>query len=340
MSPVNTPAVFGRRSVLSALAAGGAGLVLAGCGSSSGEAGGSGGGKGWTFTDDAGNKVSLPERPTRIAGFLDVVAALWNYGIEPVAAFGYKAVADAVALEGKDTSKVTEVGRTYGQINVEALAASSPDLIVTKIYPEKGDKLTGNEVPFGFTDHTQVKTVSKVAPIVCVLMTGTAEDVMHRTNRLAKALGVDFASPRMKQAEQDYQAAGERLQQAAGKGLTVMAEAAYASKGVYIAKPADDPALAYYAELGVDFVEPGGDEYYWHVATWEEIGRYRSDVILNSTRAMGADELGKQPTFASLPAYQAGQVYPWHFQAMDYVGQGENMNQFAGFLEKSKNVTG
>ena len=63
-------------------------------------------------------------------------------------------------------------------------------------------------------------------------------------------------------------------------------------------------------------------------------------MILNSTRAMSPEELAKQPTFASLPAFQADQIYPWHFQALDYLGRAGHMNQLAGFLEQSKNVTG
>lgn len=29
--------------------------------------------------------------------------------------------------------------------------------------------------------------------------------------------------------------------------------------------PSDDPALNYYQSLGVDFVEPDGDDYFWEI---------------------------------------------------------------------------
>lgn len=296
----------------------------------------------WSFTDDLGVTHELPEQPTRIAGLTDAVSSLWSYGIKPVAVFGYTAMADDSSFDGKDTTGVTEVGRTYGEIDLEALAAADPDLIVTHAYPPDGtdEPLDPDMHLYGFADKTQQDAVEQIAPIVTIEMDGMADQVVGRTLDLAAALGVDPQSPDMTSAKADYDEAAERLAAAADKGLTVMALAAYVDDGLYIAKAPDDPSLGYYSSLGVDFPDPGGEAYYWQTATWEQVGQYATDVILNSTRAMSIKEVQQQPTFADLPAAQAGQVYPWNSQNMDYVAQAENMNDLATWLEESEKVTG
>ena len=85
---------------------------------------------GWEFTDDLGNTVTLEEAPTRVAGLNDVLSSLWNYGIEPVAAWGQTSIEDDVAFEDKDLDGVGIVGTSYGQIDLEQLAAADPDVIV------------------------------------------------------------------------------------------------------------------------------------------------------------------------------------------------------------------
>jgi len=56
------------------------------------------------FTDDLGHQVTLPDRPLRVAGLTDVVAALWNYGVEPVAAFGFTGISQDKRFAGRDLS--------------------------------------------------------------------------------------------------------------------------------------------------------------------------------------------------------------------------------------------
>src|SRR2546429_1842671 len=79
----------------------------------------------WSFTDDLGHTVTVDQQPTRIAGLTDVVASLWNYGIKPVAAFGYTGISQDQRFAGRDLSGVTELGPMYGQIDLEALAAAA-----------------------------------------------------------------------------------------------------------------------------------------------------------------------------------------------------------------------
>lgn len=327
-----------RRSLLSGAAALAATGFLSACGpNTSGDEKGGGGKSGWSFTDDRGEKISLDRTPTRIAGLNDAIASLWNYGIVPVASFGYTGLDADVNFKGKDTSKVTEVGTTYGEINLVRLQAQKPDLIVTHAYPEDESGEVDPDKPlYGFKDIKQQQDAAKIAPIVALSMTGSADKVVQRTTEFATSLGVERALLDEKKA--DYDAARERLKKAASSGLTVMAVAAYETDGVHIAKAEDDPALRSYTELGVKYPDPGGDQYYWRQVAWENITSFRTDVVLYSLRAMSGDDMLKQPTFAQLPAAKAGQLYPWEFSAMDYVAQAATINRLAENLEGARRV--
>ncbi|HLU57998.1 MAG TPA: ABC transporter substrate-binding protein [Pseudonocardia sp.] len=293
---------------------------------------------GWSYTDDLGNTVTLDERPTRIAGLTDVVASLWNYGIEPVAAFGYTAISQDQRFAGRDLSGVTELGMMYGQIDLEALAAAEPDLIVTHAYPVDAAGTIDPQQPlYGFADLAQQEAVARIAPIVAITMDGSAVQVIDRTAQLALALGADPAVVTGARAE--YDAAADRLRAAATSGLQVLVVAAYPDEGFYVAKAPDDPALTSYADLGVNFVDPGGTDYYWEVVSWENVGSLPADVVLESQLdEMTAEQIIAQPTFARTPAGQARQVYPWVFASMDYAAQAAYMNELAGHLESARKV--
>lgn len=294
--------------------------------------------EGWEFTDDRGVTVTLDEAPDRVAGLNDVVSSLWNYGVAPVATFGQTSAADDVAFEGKDLSDVALVGTTYGEIDLEALAAADPDLVVTTVYPTtSGGEIDPEGVPYGFQDLAQLEQVEQIAPVVVIGWTGSAADVIERTAELAVAVGADQDGIAAERA--DFDTAAAQLTEAASSGVTVLPVAAYAGEGFYMAKAPDDPSLRLYADLGVQFLDPGGQDYYWQTAGWESVTDYRSDVILYSLRgAMTPEEMATQPTYGLLPAAQAGQVYPWEYIGMDYPAQAAYMERLAGWLSDSEPV--
>ncbi|WP_019814264.1 ABC transporter substrate-binding protein [Saccharomonospora saliphila] len=332
-------AFLSRRAVLrGGVALGTTGLLTA-CGASGGAGNtGSAGSGSWTFTDDRGETVRLDRTPTRIAGLNDVIASLWNYGVVPVGSFGATALADDVNFTGRDTARVTEVGTTYGQIDIEALLALEPDLVVTHAYPvDSSGRLDPAKPLYGFADLAQQRKVAELAPIVALAMAGSATTVVGRTAEFARSIGVP--ERRLRGYEADYDAARERLRAATEAGLTAMAVAGYPGDGVHIAKAADDPALRSYTELGLSYPDPGGDEYYWRTVSWENVTDHRTDVVLYSLRAMDRASLLDQPTFAQLPAARAGQVYPWEFSSMDYPAQARTLDALAANLEKSRPVT-
>ncbi|RBY92825.1 ABC transporter substrate-binding protein [Blastococcus sp. TF02A-30] len=297
--------------------------------------------EGWSFTDDLGQTVELDAAPERVAGLNDLAASLWNYGIEPVATFGQTSAEDDVAFEGRDLSDVAIVGSSYGEIDLEALAAADPDVIVTTIYPvdSSGDIPEGT-AGYGFNDLEQEEQVAEIAPVIHIAYRGSAAEVIDRVVELAGALGVDTGSGDVADARADFEAASEALREAATGGVSVLPVFATEADGWWMAKAPDDPQLRLYQDLGVNFVDPGGEGYFWNSVSWEEVPNHPSDVLLYSLRfSMTPEEIAAQPTAALLPAVQAGQLYPWKYIGPDYVAQAAYMEELAGYLTEARKVS-
>src|SRR6185437_13582635 len=164
-------------------------FVLAGCSSSARPAASSTSSK-WTYTDALGKTVTLAQRPTRIAGLNDVIVSLLEYGIKPVASFGYSSIGDDQRFDGLDTKGITQVGTSYGAIDLAKLAEAKPDLIVTDVYPTDSKGTIDKTQPdYGFENVQQQAEIEKIAPIVTIYMGGDGADVVEHTTQLATALG-------------------------------------------------------------------------------------------------------------------------------------------------------
>lgn len=312
-------------------------LAVSGCASGSTSSDSSAGS--WSFKDDLGKTVKLDSTPTRIAGLNDVLVSLMNYGIKPVASFGYSSLQDDQRFTGLDTSGITQVGTSYGEINLEKLAAAKPDLIVADVYPidEKGT-IDKRQPDYGFKNLEQQKQVAQIAPIVTLYMGGDGADVVTRTTQLAKSLGAKSSLITTTRAK--YETAKSRLASAA-KQHDVQVTVMYAdADGVYVAKPEDDPAIRMYRDIGVNTTVPTPKGYYWGVYSWENATKVQGDVILLQQSGYDVAELRKQPTFADNPALAANQVHTWVSSGMDYVSQAAYMTNLAGWLTESKRVTG
>lgn len=289
----------------------------------------------WTYTDDVGQTIELDETPIRIAAYGDAAAALWAFGIKPVAIFTWSDPTTDPLLAGVDLSQTEVVGSTYGEIDVELLAAARPDLIIATTYAEDdADSM------YGFKDKVQLAKIKKIAPVLAVGQVGSAIDVIATNERLAAALGIDVADgSQVADDRAAFEAASADLTDAATtSGLTVLALHGDAD-GLYYCKAPDDPALKYFGDLGVDFVEVTGKDYYWQTVSWENADTYSADVLLYSNReAYTPKQLGEQPVFATLPAYQEGQMHPWESNSMDYPSQTLYMERLAGWLRSDQDV--
>ncbi|HEY5978185.1 MAG TPA: ABC transporter substrate-binding protein [Microlunatus sp.] len=293
----------------------------------------------WSFTDDLAKTVTLDARPTRVAGLSDVVYSLMNYGLKPVASFGYSDLAADTRFTDLDTSGIVELGKTYGEIDIEALAKAAPDVIVTHVYPTDASGTIDQTQPlYGFKDLAQQEQVAGIAPIVTIVMGGSAADVIQRTTELVVALGASADSGPVAEGEVAFDQASAALTAAAKSGVVsqpIYAEAA----NVYVAKAPDDPGLRMYADLGMKFVEPKTEDYYWDIISWEDYDTIGGDLVLYSQRGFGPEQLQKQPTFAATPAAKANQIHPWVFAGMDYPSQAAYMTQLAGWLTDATKVS-
>jgi len=288
----------------------------------------------WSFTDGIGQDIALDARPTRIAAYGDQAAALMHFGITPVAIFHYQDPATDSTFDGLDLDGIPVVGTAYGEIDLEQLLGEiRPDLVVTTSYREETP-----DTMYGFKDKTQIDTIRSQVPIAGILQDGTALDVIRANEELVGLLGVDVEGGKVAEDRAAFEQVSDELREAAGTGLTAVA--IYAEDAnLYYAKAPDDPALAYYAELGVQFPEFAGKDYYWEIVSWERADTYSPDLFLYSERdSYTLDQYAEQPTFAALPAPRAGQMHPWVVSAMDYVSQAAYMRRLAEWLREDDDV--
>ncbi|GAB2827759.1 hypothetical protein GCM10022221_27550 [Actinocorallia aurea] len=292
----------------------------------------------WSFTDDLGRTVTLDAKPTRVAGFHDQVVPLLNYGLKPVAAWGYSSIADDARYEGLDTSGIEEIGSVYGELDLEKLAAARPDVIVSEVFPSDAAGTIDKTQPnYGFKDLDQQKQVEAIAPVITIIQGGDGGDVVDRTTGLATALGADAAT--VAKGKERYDTASANLTKAAeANPLTVTTLYADAD-GISVAKAQDDPGLRLYASLGVKFFEPKPEGYYWGNYSWENGGQVGGDLWLLQQAGYDEAQMRKQPTTAKAAALTAGQVRAWLSPALDYVSQAAYMEQLTAWLTEAKPLT-
>jgi iron complex transport system substrate-binding protein len=318
-------------------------LAVAGCSSGTSaapSAQGSASATSWTYTDDIGNTVTLDHRPAKVVGFADQALSLMSYGVQPVGVFGRMDVASDPRFSRYDMTGVKILGNTYGEIDLEALAALQPDLIVTGIYPsDRKGTIDTKEPYYGFKDLEQQKKLEAIAKIVTVKVGGAGIDVIESNTKLALSLGAEQAA--VDTAKQAYDTASANLTRVA-KEKDLLVSAMYAdADGIYLVKTADEPETQLYASLGVRYLNPNPDgDYYWDIYSWENAARVKDvDVILLSSEGFQQADLLKQATFADSPALKAGQVYERSQSPLSYGEQARNLDVLAAQLEKSNKVT-
>ena len=265
----------------------------------------------WLFTDDKGATISLPETPQRIIADLIAAAALWDFGIRPVAVFGWDVNADDsfnVAGGRVDPEAVEVAGNVSAPFEPERALATEPDLIVT---------LDGGDDPDAYwsIDPDVVNLAREIAPIVAIDPALRLDLVVSRFAELAIALGADPENAELAEAR----AAAE--QAAADFASTVESKAGLQAMfivgmedSLYVANPKVASDLIYFRELGLDIPDLDvEDTEYWETLDWEQSLKYPVDLVFYSTRTgMTADELKAHPVFGLHPAVAAGQIAPWN----------------------------
>ncbi|GFH33978.1 ABC transporter substrate-binding protein [Streptomyces pacificus] len=311
-----------RRGLLAAGGALGIGAALTACGGGGGtdseaSAGaGSGASAGtWQFKDDRGQVAEAETTPENIVAFTGTAAALHDFGIEVKGVFGPTYVEDkakgtrtpGVQAGDLDIDKVEVLGNIWGEFSVEQYAALAPDVLITDMW-EKGS--------LWYVPDESKDKILKLAPSIALSAADrTMPKVLQRHVELAESLGADTGAAKVTDAKAAFEKAAARLRAAARAKPEIKVLVGSASADLfYVSSPARPTDTLYFKELGVNFVTPGNlDEGGWFEGlSWENVDRYPADVIMmdNRASALQPDALKSKPTWAQLPAVQAGQVVP------------------------------
>lgn len=294
----------------------------------------------WSYTDAVGAKIKVDHQPKHIAAFADQALTLLSYGVKPVAIFGRVNVKTDDRFAKYDLSGISIVGNSYGEIDMEKLAAARPDLIITGIYPTDRKGTLDTKQPFyGFNDMTEQGQATALAPIATVKIGGTGLSAIEANVKLAEALG---ASPAVVSSQRKaFDKAAAHLKAVSQAHSNIEVTQLYAdADGLALVKPDDEPVTQLYKTYGVKLTDlhPNGD-YYWDKYSWENAGKMMTgDVVLANNQGYGIADLKKQPSFANDPALKANQAYSWEDAALNYSAQTAQMNRLADIIAKAKDV--
>jgi iron complex transport system substrate-binding protein len=310
-------------------------LALAACGGDEPSASSSKPGEQWTFKDDRGVEVTLPGRPKRIVAHEYAAVALWDYGIRPVGIYGSVALDKQPLMKDFDLTGIESVGEVWGEVNLEALAAARPDLIVSTYWPS--EKLLG-----GIKDDKLEKKMTAIAPIVGIHAQAPATTTIAHFEALAGDLGADLQAPELTAIRKRFEDAVSAFRAAAEQKpeLRVLAVAT-APDALYVAKTEDYSDLREYASWGLNVVSGKSSDPYWETLSWENADKYPADLILYDGRAHapGPDELAKLPVWPRLPAVRADQLTPWHMEeAVSYRLFTDHIEELSAKIQASARV--
>lgn len=297
----------------------------------------------WSFTDDKGVTVTLPSRPERLAIDVNTAAPLWDFGVRPVAVFGWLATASGEfgPAGGRiDPAQVEIIGEGEETIDVEALVGLQPDLVITLTFAPDDPNEYWSLAADGPLDQ-----VRQVAPIIAISGVQSASTAAARFAELAAALGADLDAPEIV-ADRERRTASEASFQealAAKPGISAIF-AAPSADIIYVANPQVAGDLIYLRELGLTLpdveINPE-DGTYWEFASLEEIGKYPTDMLFSSYRGIPVEEFLAIPTVATLPAVTAGQVFEWNQDViMSYRGLADTLDGVTEAVNASQIVTG
>ena len=293
---------------------------------------------GWTFTDSNGATHHLDEVPDTIAAQSTVAGGLYELGIVADGVFGplRRANGDpdpAIGLAPPDA--FTSLGEVDSQINIEALAAMQPDIIVAPMW-EDG-------IYWGIPDES-VDLLEQIAPIVGIRVDDRpVSEPIGVVADLAESLGADLSAGEPAAARASFDTSSSELEAAlaAKPGLRVGATSGTLQE-MYVAYAPGFPDLNYFQSLGMDLVEPethttaGG---FWETLSWEQAGKYPIDLVMVDARSGTVEELIPQlpPTAAALPAIEAGQITTWKAaHALGYGNLAEIMDSLTAAVASAQ----
>lgn len=323
----------GLGALLAVAACGGTEELATGTAAASASAGGP-----WVWTDDRGRRIELPQRPTRIVAQSSAAAALWDFGVRPVGVFGPHKLKDGSPdpeVGEVDISTVESLGNVWDEFNVERYAALRPDVLISGMYQK--DTLW-------YVPEKSKEQIEQIAPTIGVQLTGRSlVENIATYEKLAAHLGADPDAAGVPAAKARFEAAVAELKRTVAEKRLKVTFITGDADNVYFANPGNFPDVKFFTEQGLDVVVPEkpGEDGFWEAVSWENADKYEVDVIFHDARAqsMTLAEMKAKPTFARLPAVQAGQVYPWRAeQRYSYLGHAISIEELTANLAKAKEL--
>lgn len=289
----------------------------------------------WTYTDGAGNTVTLPDPPRRIIAHSTAAAALIPYGIRPIGILRDGPPSLDRTLDGVDIEGIPIVSRGWFEIDAEAILALEPDLIVTEY------SLTEHTYQGGTHEDAISQRLVDIAPIVGVPRSTSIASILETYQGFAAELGADPS--RVADDKAAFEAAVASLQTAIAENpdLTVMAVSPYAS-GLSIAVPAFFGELSDWSGWGLDLVSPPAtpDTSYLTVS-WENAGDYEADILLLDDRWEGSalDIITLNPIGARISAVAAGQTGDWPAEWIrSYAAYASEIDELTALIRRSRKL--
>lgn len=296
---------------------------------------------GWSFTDDTDSTVTLDEPPEVIVGPSVVAGTLWEYGVDVDAAFGplHGGEGETDPQVGlADPDQFESLGEVWGEINLEKLAATRPDVII--------DAMWGGEE--SLTSHPQWKQLEQIAPHIHIEVVDTDfADIPERFAELAITLGGSTA--KVDTARAGFERAAKRLSDvAAARDDITVSFVSTSSELLYLGVIEGYTDLHYFDGLGLQIVQrPPTDDLkiggvvYWTELSWENVDQASADVIFVDTRTYSDIDatLDEHPTWRALPAAQAGQLGGWDVEpGYGYRNLARLLNDMATTIEDADDV--
>ncbi|HWV22900.1 MAG TPA: ABC transporter substrate-binding protein [Thermomicrobiales bacterium] len=294
----------------------------------------------WSFTDDKGVTVTLPNAPKNVLMDVNVAAPLWDFGIRPAGLFGWNVLADGTLGDAGgniDPEGIPTAGDVNEPIRVEDAIAVEPDLIITLSWT------LDDPNDYWSIDGSVLDQVKAVAPIIALSATGIADKNTERFAELAGLLGADLDSPELVAAKADYNEADEQFTQLAGeKSDLQVLFLAVTEETTWVANPQDWADLNMYQDRGLNIivpdVEPGA---FWQQISNEQALLYPADMFFQSTRdeALTLEEIAAHPSWSKHPAVQAGQAFGWNQDFIQsYQGLKAALDALSEALDASEKI--
>jgi iron complex transport system substrate-binding protein len=286
-----------------------------------------GGGEGVTLEHPSidGLAIDFDAQPENIVMDCYAYSSLHEYGIEPVALFGYECD-NPFVMGDADISGIDMVGKD-GEIDVEKLAELRPDAIVGQ----------GSAEGWSWFDEDVNAQITRVAPFVPLPGSETIDARIADTREIAAFFGADVEADAIVQSDADLAAAKETFSDAiTDSGLNIMLtsptkEMLYTGVGFAQATLLEElgPTI-----VGADAPETGNP---WGQVAWEDASTYPADILL--IEGYNDDFAFTTELWDALSAVKAGQLGAWSSKgAMTATTYAAWLNDVAELVSSSTKV--